>query len=138
MKCGPVFKCYLNTRQPDHLNTKLFEIRTSKSLVFKSYRYPHCIVNLRFECFQVSAMKCGPIFKCYLNIGQPDHFNTKPFEIRTSKSLVFKSYRYSDPHCIVNLRFECFQVSAMKCGPVFKCYLNTGQPDHLNTKPFEI
>ena len=54
-------------------------------------------------------MPNGPVFKC--------HLNTEPFEIRTSKSLVFKCFQYSncqysDPHCTLFIKGWVYWVSS--------------------------
>ena len=50
-------------------------------------------ISLDFEWSKKGLVANGPDFEWDLKSMSPtDHWNTKPFEIRTSKSLVFKSH----------------------------------------------
>ena len=51
--------------------------------------------------YEIRTLQSGFRMVLSSNGLKPDHLKTRPFEIRTSKSPDFRSFRISDPHCSV-------------------------------------
>ena len=99
-----VFKCHLNTGEPNHLNTG-----------------------------QMDAILFSDVLVWYLN-GQSrtaDHLSTEPFEIQLQK-VWYSSGRYSDPQCTSLTRSKKLNVEIFHWNVKMTLTVGIRMPDFLN------